>query len=691
MAFPYPCLPEGDAMRLLTIKAGGFSDQLEGDLVPIAFSAKPRYLALSYTWDDPTPNQSYYPEITKQMPRDLEGDNSKHHDKPVAHRREATLALNGRAVPLKPNLALALRYLRSATHPLTLWVDAVCINQDDVDERNAQVALMTLIFSRATAVVAWMGLNELATVLKMHAPETKDARMRMAMRDVYNRGNSKELAPWFAHHTAIQPGAASRNLSESRAAEKEALERIASVNQLRGDMIMHTTYWQRIWVVQEVCLAQKVFFAYGPTLLVDEEALWSEHQTKSLKVVSGMARILKARRARFSSSMRLEILIEEFVTQKCTDPRDKIYGLVGLANDISATEDPGTDEAAIVYNGGEDVNLTIDYRRTYYDIWCDVVLYLFRSPYYFLLGSVPNSEREKTAEFTKQRHNRLKNVVRFAGLVQNTLHDEVERELASVSESSIRLRGPKLFGRYLVPARGYRAGEIIDFGPSYVDFVRSFHHHKTWRSKWRKFYREERVLERLREMEERYAAKILKYSEVDVARVARIRDESFGAFIPPNDDGPLDMLTIKGTKRDGAKILDSISQCQLIEDVPEPAQQSEEVYRFLGTDSCMGLAPPGATVGDWVIRFWDCDAAVILRYNYESNSCSLIGRADVADVVDRKSPHGDSLGYNSLERHPEGRKEDKGFDKKKHWHTHKRIDMVMSWHTLQRITAAIIT
>ncbi|KAI1195353.1 heterokaryon incompatibility protein-domain-containing protein [Nemania serpens] len=677
MAFPYPRLPEGDAVRLLTLKAGRFFDQLEGDLVPIAFSAKPRYLALSYTWDDSTLEQSGYPAAFIEHMPDEPGDNFGY-SKPAECRREATLALDGHDVPVRHNLALALRYLRSATHPLTLWVDAVCINQDDVDERNAQVSLMALVFSRATAVVAWMGLNGPDALSP--GPKSIDINSieaGVAMRKVYNRGNTKELAHWFAHHIAAQSGAASRNLSESRAAEKEVLERITSANQLGNAMVMQTTYWQRVWVVQEVCLAQKVFFAYGPTLLVDEEAVRLAHQMKTLKVVGGMTRILSARRMRFTSSMRLETLIEEFMAQKCTDSRDKIYGLVGLANDIRATEGPGSNDAAIQHTtfqhgGSEDVNFMIDYRRSYYDIWCDVVLYIFQSPHY--LVPVSSLDHEYEGELARLRHDQLKNVVRFAGLVQNTLQDEVERELALASETDTRLRGPKLFGHYLVPARGYRAGEIVDLGPSYADFARSSHHHKAWRTKWRKYYPKEPDLERLREMEERYAAKILKYSEADLARVARIQKEFFLAF----DDRCLVNLTKWGTEGDGAEILESVFRSHSMEGVPKRTQD-KEVDRFLGTDHCMGLAPPGAAVGDWVIRFWDCDAAVIVRYDHQLNSCMLVGRADVADILDRKGPLGDTLASKALTYHPDN--QSKG----------QIIDMVMNWHTLQRITAAIIT
>ncbi|KAI0097430.1 heterokaryon incompatibility protein-domain-containing protein [Nemania sp. FL0031] len=55
------------------------------------------------------------------------------------------------------NLYSALRFLRYADHARALWVDALCINQDDDDERNHQVRLMNHIYSKAKQVIAWLG------------------------------------------------------------------------------------------------------------------------------------------------------------------------------------------------------------------------------------------------------------------------------------------------------------------------------------------------------------------------------------------------------------------------------------------------------------------------------------------------------------------------------------------------------
>ncbi|GKZ69567.1 hypothetical protein AnigIFM50267_004779 [Aspergillus niger] len=60
-------------------------------------------------------------------------------------------------VGVTPNLHAFLRRLRQPNSERTVWVDYVCINQNDISERNSQVALMCQIYSNARSVVAWLG------------------------------------------------------------------------------------------------------------------------------------------------------------------------------------------------------------------------------------------------------------------------------------------------------------------------------------------------------------------------------------------------------------------------------------------------------------------------------------------------------------------------------------------------------
>jgi hypothetical protein len=65
-----------------------------------------------------------------------------------------SISLNGQSCDVRENLFDALVTLRHENQQRTLWVDAICINQDDMKERNHQVSRMGSIYSQAEKVVA---------------------------------------------------------------------------------------------------------------------------------------------------------------------------------------------------------------------------------------------------------------------------------------------------------------------------------------------------------------------------------------------------------------------------------------------------------------------------------------------------------------------------------------------------------
>ncbi|KAK0512327.1 hypothetical protein JMJ35_005455 [Cladonia borealis] len=67
------------------------------------------------------------------------------------------ISLDGRPFEVTKNLFVALKDLRHEDKPLTVWIDAICINQEDVNERTAQVSQMVEIYKKATNHFIWMG------------------------------------------------------------------------------------------------------------------------------------------------------------------------------------------------------------------------------------------------------------------------------------------------------------------------------------------------------------------------------------------------------------------------------------------------------------------------------------------------------------------------------------------------------
>ena len=65
--------------------------------------------------------------------------------------------LEGCKFEITRNLRDALYNIRDSSRIIGLWVDAICINQQDDNERNQQVALMGQIYSVAQHTVIYLG------------------------------------------------------------------------------------------------------------------------------------------------------------------------------------------------------------------------------------------------------------------------------------------------------------------------------------------------------------------------------------------------------------------------------------------------------------------------------------------------------------------------------------------------------
>jgi glycyl-tRNA synthetase beta subunit len=73
--------------------------------------------------------------------------------------------LNDQPFSIAKNALEALQSLRQTSAPIRLWVDAVCINQNDIQERNHQVGLMGDIYRNAAHVIICCGQNHSVTRL----------------------------------------------------------------------------------------------------------------------------------------------------------------------------------------------------------------------------------------------------------------------------------------------------------------------------------------------------------------------------------------------------------------------------------------------------------------------------------------------------------------------------------------------
>lgn len=122
---PYLPLVSPRWIRLLYLLPGSFDSEIQGFLIQVCLDSNVKYEALSYVWGDPT----------KTIP----------------------ITLADEPFPVTVTLEAALRHLRDGEAARILWIDALCINQADIPERNQQVANMGTIYEKAANVVVWLG------------------------------------------------------------------------------------------------------------------------------------------------------------------------------------------------------------------------------------------------------------------------------------------------------------------------------------------------------------------------------------------------------------------------------------------------------------------------------------------------------------------------------------------------------
>jgi len=111
-------------IRLITLLLSDDQDIVRCDFEHVSLINPPEFSALSYCWGKP--------DITKEI------------------------LINGIPFPVTTNLESALRHLVAKGYS-RLWVDAMCINLKDKDEKSQQLLWMGSIYRRAKEVVAWIG------------------------------------------------------------------------------------------------------------------------------------------------------------------------------------------------------------------------------------------------------------------------------------------------------------------------------------------------------------------------------------------------------------------------------------------------------------------------------------------------------------------------------------------------------
>lgn len=336
-------------LRLIEISPSEDSDSpIQVKLFPCRFEdVRGQFIPLSYVWGDPTDTEII---TINRIPRKIPN-----------------------------NLALLLQKIRvllpcilakiSWDKPALFWADAICINQDDTEERNDQVQFMRSIYGSAPVVLAWLGQAEDSHL----AGNILDACVAWA-------NTCKEKSPGVVNIRRQDPNC------------DGWMERYPDFWTFSGDVkktnshwnaietLTNSPYWSRTWIFQEITLPADTLLIYGSTLirLSSFNALigWirqfirrgapgfsfldpGNHQElrKAVHLVmhavsawilpplsTGEQRLANPRRPTLA-------LVPKLARLRASDPRDKIFGLLGVM----------------------DTHLVADYNKPIDQVYCEFV------------------------------------------------------------------------------------------------------------------------------------------------------------------------------------------------------------------------------------------------------------------------------------------------------------------------------
>lgn len=223
-----------------------------------------------------------------------------------------TITLEGQQLAIRKNLFDFLQmFYYSADAVGYLWIDQLCIDQDNDIERSCQVQMMGEIFSKAQEVIAWIGTTA----------DSSDEMMKR-IGDIERRATTSEAQVDNIWRSSLSDG--------------------SDVSSGVFDFIflMQRPYWSRLWIIQELALAKHVQIYCG-TAQCSGSAF--ENVLRCLQLGTSVQSSFPLSLNERPTELGLAEVIGRFCEAKCKDVRDKIFGLAALVKEI---ERPRVDYSA---------------------------------------------------------------------------------------------------------------------------------------------------------------------------------------------------------------------------------------------------------------------------------------------------------------------------------------------------------
>ncbi|KAI0102601.1 heterokaryon incompatibility protein-domain-containing protein [Nemania sp. FL0031] len=301
LEYKYSVLSHPDSIRVFDLAPSSDSTApIQGEIVELRLSdvcTETGYTALSYVW----------------------GANE------IRHR----IQVGDSQLGVRPNLISALYDLRREDRNIRLWVDALCINQNDVNERNHQVQQMRRIYSSSLETIIYLGNRH---------DESEQVNWSLLERYATRAMNKNEVElapvflyevlsrPWFQRLWVLQEAIASPTLSIQSGHRRMSWDGFCKA-------LILTCRYKKLYHVG-ICRANEI----------DQiEIIINIFQARcSYQSLHGLGHLLpswpsQAQRPKDETLHILDLLRRTRLHQ-ASDPRDKIYGLLGIASGIDVND-----------------------------------------------------------------------------------------------------------------------------------------------------------------------------------------------------------------------------------------------------------------------------------------------------------------------------------------------------------------
>ncbi|KAF4879587.1 Heterokaryon incompatibility protein 6, OR allele [Colletotrichum siamense] len=330
----------GQQIRLLRLLPGEWLEDLAAELYVADQDQK--YVALSYAWG--------------------------------SSRRSNKIVVNRQAHCITFNLDRALRAIRRTAEPIVVWVDSLCINQENASEKSHQVGLMHDIFGSATEVIAYVGDG-----LDRSRQDYPRLFARLGLADPVRFTGKRTDLPVIERSISLWQNSTSGSLTEHEemlclysiisAQQHESSTHLAQQwmfddgnptdeprLQIMSERIRFfavSDWWNRVWIIQEACVARELTITYGrvsmPFKFIGHGV--NAVLSSALPDSTGFARVLSflAEKANaidylrmmrsfrslpFGNNSPLLWLLRNCRHRRSSEPRDKIFALLRLALDF---------------------------------------------------------------------------------------------------------------------------------------------------------------------------------------------------------------------------------------------------------------------------------------------------------------------------------------------------------------------